>query len=237
MKTPCPGQTCTPGTCPALIFATATPPRNYSNTMHEFQDGCDKQRGCIGCALYEVVQAQCTPGQRCVVQRSKGVKVAVLLAKEFDDDNVNYCFTNNHWMVVPTRVCIGIEVPTRACTGPPAERYWAAAWSVAMKKGFDPSGRTANGSMWGVLLNPANGRSQHQTHLRIAAMVTDFNSVVAAFQSTTVFSTDISQPTVTPGDVGASFASVFIKGSERRIKVISLVLGRCVGLRLARVVQ
>jgi hypothetical protein len=148
----------------------------------------------------------------------------VILAKERNGQG-NLCFTLKHWMVLPLRPCPGIE--TAACTrGARGERYWETIWKVGLEKGYPPSGRHDDGRLWGALINPTYGRSQHQMHLRASDLVADRNNVISAFQNVTDFSTDAGTPTITEGAGDEFMASVFVRArDERRIAVREGVCG------------
>ena len=71
---------------------------------------------------------------------------------------------------LPTHPCTGIESTDPLCTGPPAERVWAAAAvTTARDKGF------LNNSTrrWGALMNAPPWRGQHQQHIHVAYLEED----------------------------------------------------------------
>ena len=73
-------------------------------------------------------------------------------------------------LVLPTHPCTGIESTDPLCTGPPAERVWAAAAvTTARDKGF------LNNSTrrWGALMNAPPWRGQHQQHIHVAYLEED----------------------------------------------------------------
>ncbi len=102
-----------------------------------------------------------------------------------------------------------------------------AAWAEAGRLGFPLRG-VLPPPAWGVVINPANRRSQHQTHFRIGVMnptlPPSFGDVMAAWRGTPAFSLDPARPTITlptPGSVGPdprnetqapSLATVFVPG-------------------------
>lgn len=79
------------------------------------------------------------------------------------------CFVPNRYLVIAAEPCVGIE--SAQCTlGQRGEEYWKDALNTAKEKGFSVSDR--NQTPFGVYLNPINGRSQHQLHIKIAYLPT-----------------------------------------------------------------
>ena len=105
----------------------------------------------------------------------------VLQNTEIDDVTGQACYANNHWFVLPSIPCTGVESPDPACTGPAAERFWAFSYAEALQLGFPANGSSSDGSRqapaWATLLNPAQRRSQNQAHFRIAHFEHSFDLV------------------------------------------------------------
>lgn len=166
--------------------------RNMTRCVADYNAGCDEQPGCVGCALWDEVTNSCTvtPFESCT--RAANGRYAVLKSRESPEwDDAALCLTVNHWMVVPTIPCTGIDSPDPRCTGPEGEDFWGFSWDVAMEKGFPPSGSNAStpGPDWGIYINSPPRRSQHQMHIRVAALNTGLDAV-QEFIATAVFSTN-----------------------------------------------
>jgi hypothetical protein len=119
------------------------------------------------------------------------------------------CACATQSLLVPTTPCTGVESADPACTGSAAERWWAFAFAEAAAAGFETRVDGLGPPAWGVIVNPANRRSQHQTHLRVGRLnphlPPSFGDLVSKWRATRVFSTDLLAPTVTtptPGSVG-----------------------------------
>jgi hypothetical protein len=131
--------------------------------MPSFPKSCDTQLGCSRCVFLQIARNKCDASERCVLSRQKDYVVIQSKAKDSAKDQM--CFAKDHWLVIPTRACTGVESRDPKCTGKHAEKFWGAAWDVATKqKGF--SGEKLVGekniSSWGIYLNGVTWRSQHQ---------------------------------------------------------------------------
>ena len=42
------------------------------------------------------------------------------------------CFTDDHFMLIPTRPCTGVESPDPKCAGREGEWYWGYAWDEVL---------------------------------------------------------------------------------------------------------
>jgi len=241
--TPCPGQTCDPAACPSLAYPASLATRNFTACLSDFRATCADaaNAGCIGCALWREVTAACANPKQAAVAPVVGRCVdwgdyALVPAREVlagvDPPERDLCATATQWLLIPTRPCTGVESADPQCTGSAAERWWAAAWAEAgglgLYAGQPPAGAAASPPTWGVIINPANRRSQHQTHFRIgwlnAALPPSFGDVMDLWRGTAAFSTDPAAPTVTeptPGSAGPdprnetqapALASVFVPG-------------------------
>ena len=93
----------------------------------------------------------------------------------------------------PAQACITACI--RAHSPPPPIQPPQVAFEQGVAKGNFPAAPESNGPSWTILLNPANRRSQHQLHIRMAGLVTTF-SVARDFKATKVFSVDVTRPTV-----------------------------------------
>lgn len=122
------------------------------------------------------------------------------------------CLTRAQIMVVPARPCSGVDDDRAECTGSRAEALWEAAWLEALAAGFpsfpyDDDSSSNGKPTWGVVVNAANRRSQHQTHLRIAPWSRDaqqlvyFGDILQKWLSTDAFSLDPAKPTLTAPNV------------------------------------
>lgn len=84
------------------------------------------------------------PAQRCWPHYAKGYVVIRTTEDTEKTGPGEGCFTTNHFMLVPTYPCTGVESPDPKCTGREGERYWGYAWDEALARGFeDPSGPLA----------------------------------------------------------------------------------------------
>jgi hypothetical protein len=140
-----------------------------------------------------VVQ-QCGSDSRERCKRREAEGYVVLQNTEIDDVTGQACYANNHWFVLPSIPCTGVESPDPACTGPAAERFWAFSYAEALQLGFPANGSSSDGSRqapaWATLLNPAQRRSQHQAHFRIAHFEHSFD-LVQRLQAAGNFSTNV----------------------------------------------
>jgi hypothetical protein len=138
--------------------------------MADIRSACDSQAGCAACGLWRTVQA-CSRGTGSAIGEqcyTTGDHV-VLLSRE--EDHGTTCLTNNHWLVLPTAPCTGVESADPACAGAEGERHWGSAQEEALRLGFAANGSAdGQGPTWGILINPAQRRSQHQMHLRVAGL-------------------------------------------------------------------
>ena len=215
--------------------------------MSDFRTTCadPANSGCIGCHLWQEVTGLCArPWVPPAVGRCVDWKdYALLPAREVlaGVGPADLCATATQWLLIPTIPCTGVESADPACTGSAAERFWAAAWAEAGGLGFyggdyekgggdavAPPHSSPSPPTWAVAINPANRRSQHQTHFRIGllnrALPPSFGDVMDVWRGTGAFSTDPAHPTITvptPGSVGPdpknetqapALASVFVPG-------------------------
>lgn len=138
--------------------------------MADIRSACDSQAGCAACGLWRIMRA-CSRGTGAAIGEqcyTTGDHV-VLLSRE-EDQGIT-CLTNNHWLVLPTAPCTGVESADPACAGAEGERHWGSAQEEALRLGFAANGSAdGQGPTWGILINPAQQRSQHQMHLRVAGL-------------------------------------------------------------------
>ncbi|KAI9004018.1 hypothetical protein DFJ74DRAFT_694387 [Hyaloraphidium curvatum] len=216
---PCPGRLCAASRgCPRYLAPTTDPDsdaRPWTYCQPDFDAPCtDARLGCPRCVLRLIATRKCTPAERCEPRPSKGY--AVMRSREEDPRSPGRgCFTRDHFMLVPTRPCTGIESPDPLCAGAQGEKYWGYAFDEARARGFGVPGG-AHPAKWGILLNPKNGRSQHQAHFRFAPLKLAngtgraSNIVVDRFAALAFHSTFPSRPTFTWGQRSALIASAFV---------------------------
>lgn len=239
---PCPGQTCgplSPTACNRYLAPTTDPgsdARPWTYCTNDFAAPCtDDRLGCPRCALRQIAARACTPAHRCTPRYDRGYVVVRSAEANAQTPPGQLCFTDSHYLLVPTRPCVGVESPDPQCAGRPAEKYWGYAWDEALARGFGAADGALAGLPWGVLLNPKNARSQHQAHFRFAPFkpnATDdspCNDVIFNFLQQQAFSTDIKQPTFTWGERAALFVSVFVPIPERQQQPID---GRAIATRV-----
>lgn len=129
--------------------------------------------------------------------------------------------------LVPTRACTGVDSSDPLCTGSKAEYWWGAAFDEAVLYGIAPGPLAAhppppsttlpvwdldlpvapNTPSWGVAINSANRRSQHQTHIRFAKWQPTaadwsggagaYSNILPAWLAIETFSVDVANPTRT----------------------------------------
>jgi hypothetical protein len=131
--------------------------------MTSFPKSCDTQLGCSRCVFLQIARNKCTASERCV-QPSKDYVIVQSKAKDYVNNQM--CFAADHWLIVPTRGCTGVESKDPKCTGKEGgEKFWGIAWDVATtKKGFSGENLTGEKNIysWGIYLNSVAWRSQHQ---------------------------------------------------------------------------
>lgn len=98
---------------PLCSSSHSDPARNTTRCLEDFQLTCGKQRGCSGCALWDVVE-------RCSTLQQTGECVdrpayVMIRSVESDADTGLPCQTQNHWMLLPKIPCTGVESPDPAC--------------------------------------------------------------------------------------------------------------------------
>jgi hypothetical protein len=140
---PCPGQTCGPlstTACNRYLVPTSDPAADvpsWTYCMLNFPATCtDDHLGCPRCALRYIATRRCDYSQRCTPAYQDGY--AILRSSETTPAAGPglMCFTDNQYMIVPTRPCTGMESPDPKCTGREGEKYWGYAWEAAFERGF-----------------------------------------------------------------------------------------------------
>ena len=224
---PCPGWACDATPCSSYVYAGARATRARADCVSDFPATCASPPnvGCTACALWREINTRCAPHAvgvdtgSCV---SRG-EYALTPAREVEQVGAAraLCATARQWLLVPTRACTGAESEDALCTGSAAELLWGAAFDEAEATGLGPPLATRAltvwdatlpagvSSPWGVIVNAANRRSQHQTHYRLgawrpAAPPSSFGGTLLPHWLTTdAFSVDASAPTLTgPGPQG-----------------------------------
>lgn len=214
----CPQQECPPaGNCGRLYYPSLTGNININakeNTqcLSNFPSTCDLQPKCPSCSLWQVLTRKCTVAMGCSL---RGDYAVIRGLDKHATRNDTLCFDRNHYFIVPTRPCTGIESTDTLCTGPEGEKYWVAAYSFATEElGFEISMAQGSPKTWGMMINAVNWRSQHQLHIRVGSFLTTVNEVVPMFLQVKTFSTSLDDPTVTTAGDFSVWASVFISAES-----------------------
>ncbi|WIA38875.1 hypothetical protein OEZ86_002150 [Tetradesmus obliquus] len=211
------GLTCnfqSTATCAAATYAKPNPSDTYC--MANFRATCANpaNAGCNRCAIYKVMQACAaqsspwpTPSQKpeeaCRYHSTAGNYVIVksrtadpsqkTQAEKDPERGTNLCIMPNHYILMPTAACTGVDDKQAKCTGPTVE-YWDGAVRHGYNSGAGDLGFGPNKD-WAVMINAPDERGQHQMHIHVALLdpTTKTNVLIVAKEDNNM-ETDLTKP-------------------------------------------
>uniref|UniRef100_A0A383V7W7 Uncharacterized protein n=1 Tax=Tetradesmus obliquus TaxID=3088 RepID=A0A383V7W7_TETOB len=217
-------------TCAALGYAKPSPSQTYC--MANFKTTCadPANAGCNRCAIYKVMQACAaqsspwpTPSQKgeeaCryhstagnyVIVKSRTVDSTQTSQHEKDPETgSNICIMPNHYILMPTTACTGVDDSNSKCTGPTV-----AYWDGAVRHGYGSSAGDLGfgNSHWAVMINAPDERGQHQMHIHVAPLEpAAASNVLFVAKEDNNMETDLTKPPTHHTVNGHTVAAYFFK--------------------------
>ncbi|WIA38877.1 hypothetical protein OEZ86_002152 [Tetradesmus obliquus] len=176
--------------CAALAY----PKSGQSYCMASFRSNCadPDNAGCDRCAIYKIMQAckaffttnppafpkpaekptqayryYSKTGNYVIVKSLNGDKSATG-GQLNPETGSNLCIMPQHYILMPTAACTGVDDNSAQCTGS-SVTYWEGAVRHGYLSG--PGDLGFGNSDWAVMINAPDERGQHQMHIHVAPIV------------------------------------------------------------------